>query len=197
MRGRVAVPIACSLIATMLSFSAATAAYGIPAETDRVALYQEAAQDASTGEWVEPGCHRCRDRPSEQEALADSTGSDDPAQDEWTDPAPVDPASSAPEVDPAAGEWIDPAAVKEAEPAPVDPAPVAPAPSVAPAPPSTLGSGGASPGESRLPRHTSLVRAVMARPVSLPRSGGPRRLPFSAKVSQLRFGRKRWASGSR
>jgi cell wall-associated NlpC family hydrolase len=57
----------------------------------------------------------------------------------------VDPASSAPEVDPAAGEWIDPAAVKEAEPAPVDPAPIASAPSVAPAPPSTLASGAVEP----------------------------------------------------
>src|SRR5918995_187796 len=52
--GRVTVPITCSLITTMLSFSAATAEYGVPAESDGVALYQEAAQDASTGEWVEP-----------------------------------------------------------------------------------------------------------------------------------------------
>ena len=52
--GRVTVPITCSLITTMLSFSAATAEYGIPARTGSVALYQEAAQDASTGEWVEP-----------------------------------------------------------------------------------------------------------------------------------------------
>jgi cell wall-associated NlpC family hydrolase len=145
MRGRVTVPIAWALIATMLSFSAATAAYGIPAETDTVALYQEAAPDPSTGEWVEPAATDAATDPASEEALAESTGSDDPAQDEWIEPAPVDPASSAPEVDPAAREWIDPATVKDAEPAPVDAVPVAPAPSVAPAPPSTLGSGGGEP----------------------------------------------------
>jgi cell wall-associated NlpC family hydrolase len=172
-RGRVTVPIACSVIATMLSFSAATAAYEIPEGTGTVSLYQDAAQDPSAGDWVEPATtdstaidpsaadQAGEPAPTEEwvepaatdvtpdttskEAPADATGSVDPAQDEWTDPAPVDPASSAPEVEPATGEWIDPATVKEVEPAPVDAAPVAPAPSDAPAPPSTLDSGGGEP----------------------------------------------------
>jgi len=145
----------------MLSFSAATAAYGIPAGTGAVALYQDAAQDGSTAEVAEPATADApiadpppadqgeEPAPAEEgvepaatdtapdtatkETLADATGSLDPAQEEWTDPAPVDPASSAPEV--------DPATVKEVEPAPVDAAPVAPAPSDAPASANTLGPG--------------------------------------------------------
>jgi cell wall-associated NlpC family hydrolase len=138
-RGRVTVPITCSIIATMLSFSAATAAYGVPAETGRVARYQDAAQDAPTGEWVEPAATHVTPDTESKEALAAATDSDDSAPDEWTDPAPVDPASSAPVVDPATGEWIDPATTYEVAPAPVDAAPVAAAPS------NTLGSGGGEP----------------------------------------------------
>jgi cell wall-associated NlpC family hydrolase len=69
----------------------------------------------------------------------------DAANGEWTDPAPVDATTSGGGVEPASGEWVDPANVKEVEPAPVDAAPVAPAPSVAPAPPNTVGSGGTEP----------------------------------------------------
>jgi len=136
-RGRLTVPITCSLIATMLSFSAATAAYGIPAESGTVALYQDAAQDPSAGEWVEPAAADVAPDTTSNEALADGAGSVEPAQDEWTDPAPVDPASSAPEV--------DPATVKEVEAAPVDAAPVAPAPSDAPESANTLGPGAREP----------------------------------------------------
>jgi cell wall-associated NlpC family hydrolase len=170
-RGRVTVPIACSVIATMLPFSAATAEDGIPA--GGAAVYQDAVQDASTGEWVEPATadppvadavapdQGIAPAPTEEwvepattnaaadttskEALVDSTGSVDPGTGEWTDPGTVDPASSAGGVAPATGEWVDPAAVKEVEPAPVDAAPVAPAPSVAPAPLNTVGSSGTEP----------------------------------------------------
>ena len=172
-RGCLTVPITCSVIATMLSFSAATAASGIPAGTGTVALYQDTAQDASTGEVsepetadstitdpptadqgdataateesVEPAATDVAPDTTSKEALTDSAGAVDPAKDESTDPAPVEPASSAPDGDPTTGESIDPATVKDAEPAPVDAAPVAPAPSDAPAPSNTLGSGGTEP----------------------------------------------------
>jgi cell wall-associated NlpC family hydrolase len=123
----------------MLSYSATTAAYGVPAKTGRVARYQDAAQDAATGEWGEPAATDVTPDKESKEALAASTGSDEPAQDEWSDPAPVDPASSPPAADPTTGAWIDPATVKEVEPAPVDAAPVALVP------PNTLGSGGGEP----------------------------------------------------
>ena len=171
--GRVTVPITCSLITTMLSFSAATAEYGIPAENGSVALYQEAAQDASTGEWVEPvtadpaltdaaaadqgiapaateewvdpATTDAATNTASKEALANSTGSDDPATGEWTDPVVGDPGPPADGVDPVTGEWVDPTTAKEVEPAPTDPMPVAPASPTAPAPPNTLGSGGTEP----------------------------------------------------
>src|SRR5829696_4129498 len=123
--GRVTVPIACSVIATMLPFSAATAEDGIPA--GGAAVYQDAGQDASTGEWVEPATadplvadavapdQGVAPAPTEvwvepvdtdaatdtasKEALVDSTGSVDPATGEWTDPGAADPASSAGGVD--------------------------------------------------------------------------------------------------
>jgi cell wall-associated NlpC family hydrolase len=158
-RGRLTVPIACSVIATILPFSAATAEDAIPAGD--AALYQDAAQDASTGEWVEPAtvdppvADAAPLAPTEEwvepvatdaatettskEALVDSTGSVDPATGEWTDPGAADPASSAGAVDSATGEWVDPAAEKAVEPAPVDAAPVAPAPL------NTLGSSGTEP----------------------------------------------------
>ena len=176
-RGRLTVPIAYSLLATMLPFSAATvdAVSSNAALEGGVALYQDAAQDASTGEliepasedptvvdatapnqelaiapapteqWVEPAATDAAPDTTSKEALSNTSGSADPAQGESTDPAPVDPASSATGVDPATGESVDPATVKEVEPAPVDAAPVAPAPSAAPAPPNTLGSGGTEP----------------------------------------------------
>src|SRR5687767_3386356 len=158
-RGRLTVPIACSVIATMLPFSAATAEDGIPASD--VALYQGAVQDASTGEWVEPAtvdppvADTAPPAPTEEwvepvatdaatdttskEALVDSTGSVDPATGEWTDPGAVDPAPSAGGVDPVTGEWVDPATEKAVEPAPVEAVPVAPAPL------NTVGSSGTEP----------------------------------------------------
>jgi hypothetical protein len=173
-RGRLTMPITCSLLATMLSFSAATAADGIPAAgpwppvdggfvpvdavsshatlDGGVALYQDTQQDAAAGEWTEPATTD----PTVADAVAPDHAGEaasteewaepavDPGTGEWTDPAPVDPASAG-AVDPVSGEWVDPAPVKEAEPAPVDPAPVAPAPSAAPAPPDALGSGGSEP----------------------------------------------------
>ena len=85
------------------------------------------------------GAHRPRQNTASKEALANSTGSVDPATGEWTDPVPGDPALLS-GVDPVTGEWVDPATAKEVEPAPTDPMPVAPAPPTAPAPPNTLGS---------------------------------------------------------
>jgi cell wall-associated NlpC family hydrolase len=171
-RRRVTVPIACSLIATMLPISAVTvdAVANTPTPKGNIALYQDAAQDASTGEWVEPATAappiadaaapilETAPAPTEErvatdaaldttskEALADTSGSVDPAKDEWTDPAPVDPTSAGGGVDPTAGESVDPTTVKGVEPAAVDPAPVAAAPSVAPAPSNTVDSGGTEP----------------------------------------------------
>jgi cell wall-associated NlpC family hydrolase len=171
LRGRVTVPITCSVIACMLSFSAATAAYGVPVATGTVALYQDEAQGASTvdsgvqpsavdapiadspaadqagesaptEEWVEPAAIDAATDTASKETLADSPGTVDPSQDAWTDP---EPASSAPEVDPTSGEEVDPATGKGVEPAPADAAPVAPAPSEASAPPNIVGSGGTEP----------------------------------------------------
>jgi cell wall-associated NlpC family hydrolase len=161
-RRRVTVPIACSFIATMLPISAVTvdAVTSTPTPKGDIALYQDATQDASTGEWVEPApvdppvADAAAPAPTEEwvepvatdaatdtskEALVDSTGSVDPATGEWTDPGAADPASSAGAVDSATGEWVDPAAEKAVEPAPVDAAPVAPAPL------NTLGSSGTEP----------------------------------------------------
>jgi cell wall-associated NlpC family hydrolase len=174
-RGRVTMPVACFVMTTMLPFSAATVDAVSNSSTFEgdVALYQGAAQDAATGQVADPATKdeivadpAAADRgdepaPAEEpvapaatdtatdtaskEALADSTSSVDLAQDEWTDPAPVDPATSVADVDPTTGEWIDPATVKEVEPAPVDAAPVAAAPSVAAASPNSVGVGGGEP----------------------------------------------------
>jgi NlpC/P60 family len=117
-----------------------------------VTLSQDAVQDTATDEWVEPasvGADLTATDPenaaastsesvepaatdvaadtASKEILADATSSADLAQDAWIDPAPVDPASAAPEADPATGELIDPATVKEVDPAPVDAAPGDPA----------------------------------------------------------------------
>jgi len=176
-RGRLTVPIAYSLLATMLPFSAATVdavSSNIPPEGG-VALYQDAVQDPSTGapvdpattdptvvdaaapnqelaiapapteQWVEPAATDIAPDTTSKEALSNTSGSADPTQGEWTDPAPVDATTSGGGIDPATGEWIDPASVKEVEPPLVDSAPVAPAPSDAPAPPNTVGSNGTEP----------------------------------------------------
>ena len=57
-----------------------------------------------TEEWVEPATTDAATDTASNEALADPTGSDDPATGEWTDPAAVDPASAADGVDPVTGE---------------------------------------------------------------------------------------------
>jgi NlpC/P60 family len=116
-----------------------------------VTLSQDAAPDAATGEWVEPetvgavGADLTATEPesaatltsewvepaatdaatdtASKEVLADATGSVNPAQNAWTDPAPVDIASAVPEVDPNTGDEVDPATVKEVEPALIDAAP--------------------------------------------------------------------------
>ena len=139
-RGRLTVPVACAAIAGMLPFSAATAGYEIPNPAGGAALYQDAAQDPSTGEWIEPATAD----PTLADHPAPGQGSTPAATEEWVEPAPVDPATVGGEVDPVTDEWIDPAPVKESEPAPVA-APVAPAPSAAPAPLNTPDSGGTEP----------------------------------------------------
>ena len=122
-RGRVTVPIACSVIATMLPFSAAT--------VDAVSRFRRARRRrrplpgrragcphrgrGGAGDRRSPRCgcrgtrsgrwHLLRPRSgssrlptdaapdtASKEALADTSGAVDPAKDEWTDPAPVDPA---------------------------------------------------------------------------------------------------------
>src|SRR5215212_9702220 len=81
-RGRLTVPITCSVVATMLSFSAATAASGIPVRTGTIARYQDAAQDASTGEVAEP-------------ATADSIVTDPPVANQGDAPAATDSSVAA------------------------------------------------------------------------------------------------------
>jgi hypothetical protein len=156
-RGRVTVPIACSLIATMLPFSAATAdAVSSPATLDStVAHYQDAptgdgvepatadplAADAATPnqettapapteEEVEPAALETAPETTSTEALTDPSGAADPATSEWTEPAPVDPAAPAGAVDPVTGEWTDPATVQEVPVSAVVPSAVEPAPVV-------------------------------------------------------------------
>jgi cell wall-associated NlpC family hydrolase len=173
-RGRVTVPIAWSLIATILPLSAATAdAVSSNATLKGGALYQDATQDASTSDWVEPATTEppsadalaadeavapapaeewveppptdAATDPASTEPLVDSPTPVDPATGEWVEPAPVDPAASTGGVDPATGEWVDPDTVKEVGPAPVEAAPVEAAPAAAPAPPAALGTGGTEP----------------------------------------------------
>jgi cell wall-associated NlpC family hydrolase len=128
-----------------------------------VSLYQDAAQDAATGESVEPategavGADLTNTDPesaaaptdelvappatdtttdtASNEALADSTAAIDPAQDESTSSGAVDPSAAAAGVDPASGEVVDPSTGQA----------VAPAPSDASVPLSTLSSGGTEP----------------------------------------------------
>jgi cell wall-associated NlpC family hydrolase len=161
-RGRVTVAITCSVIAAMLSFSAATAEDEIPAGSGSVALSQDAAQDAPIGEgvapatadatvtdppavdpgvapaptdeWVEPAASDAATDTANTAALTDATGSVDPAPDTWTDPAPVDPASAAPVADPATGEVIASATGQAVAPAPVAAGPDGPAPPIEAAP---------------------------------------------------------------
>jgi cell wall-associated NlpC family hydrolase len=154
-RGRVTVPIACSLIATMLPFSVATVdAVSSPATLDStVALYQDAptgdgvepatadplAADAATPnqettapapteEGVAPAALETAPETTSAEALTDPSGAADPATSEWTEPAPVDPAAPAGAVDPVTGEWTDPATVQEVPVSAVVPSSVEPAP---------------------------------------------------------------------
>jgi len=171
-RGRVTVPIACSLLATMLPFSAATvdAVPGVASLKGDIELYQDATQDAATGdgvepatadplpadaaasdqggepapteEWAEPATTETVPETTNKEALTDTSSTAEPATSEWTDPAPVDPAAPAGEGDPVAGEWVDPATGTEGVPASV---PVTPAPSSAPAPLSPVGPSGTEP----------------------------------------------------
>jgi cell wall-associated NlpC family hydrolase len=175
-RGRVTVAITCSVIAAMLSFSAATAEDEIPAGSGSVALSQDAAQDAPTGEgvapatadatvtdppavdpgvapaptdeWVEPAASDAATDTGSTATLTDAAGSVDPAPDTWTDPAPVDPASAAPEADPATGEVIAPATGQAVASAPVEAGPdgLAPPIEAAPVEPS-LPSGPEAPGQ--------------------------------------------------
>jgi len=117
-RGRLTVPIACSVIATLLPFSAATAEDAIPAGDG--ALYQDAAQDASTGEWVEPATV---DPPLADAAAPDQASAPAPTE-EWVEPVATDAATdttskealvdSTGSVDPATGEWTDPGAADSA-----------------------------------------------------------------------------------
>jgi cell wall-associated NlpC family hydrolase len=158
----VTVAITCSVIAAMLSFSAATAEDEIPAGSGSVALSQDAAQDAPIGEgvapatadatvtdppavdpagapaptdeWVEPAASDAATDTGSTAPLTDDTGSVDPATDTWTDPAPVDPASAAPEADPASGEVIASATGQAVAPAPVAAGPDGPAPPIEAAP---------------------------------------------------------------
>ncbi len=163
-RGRVTVPIACLVMTTILPFSAATAdaVSSLATPESDVALYQDATQDAATGEWVEPAAadplaadaaapnqETTAPAPTEEgvapaatdavpettskEALTDTSSIADPAMSAGTEPAPVDAAAPVGAVDPATGEWVDPATGDEDAPAAVEPAPVEAAP-VAPEP---------------------------------------------------------------
>jgi cell wall-associated NlpC family hydrolase len=175
-RGRVAVAITCSVIAAMLSFSAATAEDEIPAGSGSVALSQDAAQDAPlaegvapatadatvtdppaadsagvptpTDEWVEPAATDAATDTGSTAPLTDAAGSVDQATDTWTDPAPVDSASADPEADSATGEVIAPATGQAVAPAPVEAGPdgLAPPIEAAPVEPS-LPSGPEPPGQ--------------------------------------------------
>ena len=128
-----------------------------------VPVYQDAAQDAATGEWVEPentdavGADLTATDPesaaaptnewvvpaatdptidtASKEALAEPTGAVDPVQVASTDSAEVDPSVTGAAVDPASGEGVDPSTGQA----------VAPAPSTAPQPLSTLSSAGPEP----------------------------------------------------
>jgi cell wall-associated NlpC family hydrolase len=128
-----------------------------------VPVYQDAAQDAATGEWVDPanagavGADLTATDPesavaptdewvepaatdttldiASKEALADRTDAVDPAPVTSTDPAAADPIAVGAGVDPVSSEGVDPSTGQA----------VAPVPSTAPEPLSTLSSGGAEP----------------------------------------------------
>ena len=134
-RGRVTVPIACSVLATTLSFSVAAATDGTPAGSLRspvdgsfvpvVAPTSGATldggaplyQDVTPGEWVEPAVPD----PAVADAAASDQGMAPAATEEWVEPAATDTATdtaskealadSTGSVDPAQGEWTDPAPV--------------------------------------------------------------------------------------
>jgi cell wall-associated NlpC family hydrolase len=128
-----------------------------------VSLEQDAAQDAATGEWVEPenagavGADLTATDPesaaaptnewvepadtetttdtASKEVLADPTTAIDPAPVASTDAGAADPGLAGAGVDPASVEGVDPTTGQA----------VVPAPATAPEPLSTLGSGGAEP----------------------------------------------------
>ena len=175
-RTRLAALIACSLIATTVPFSAATAEYGIPAGSgavitagqplavratpgwdaevsyeiadgsyvtvwgaeqaaadgsmwypvdggfvpvdavssvaapdDGFALYQEAAPETVTEEWVDPALQGWIDPATGQWVEPAAQGWVDPATGQWVEPAPVSEGW----VDPATGQWVEPAAATD------------------------------------------------------------------------------------
>ena len=92
----------------------------------------------------EPATTETAPESTSTEALADTSTATDPAMDAGTDPAPADPSATG-ESAPAITAAVDPATENDVVPAAVDAAPVAAAPSEAPAPQNTLGTGGTEP----------------------------------------------------
>ena len=154
-------------------FVPVTAVSSVDKIDDSTTLYQDTAQDAASTEWVEPatagavGADLTATDPqsvapatnepveppttdpatetASKEALVDSAGSGDPAQEEWTDPAPVDPFFAAAAEGPVSSEAVDRSTDQAAVPGPVDAAPIDPASSIEPAPLSTSSTGGTEP----------------------------------------------------
>ena len=161
-RGRAIVPLAWSLVVAVVPYSTASAADGIPGGSGAVVtaspldgvvvLYQEAAPEGVTGDWVAPQTAdppvaelAATDQgvaPASPEMPVDPAPTADVATDPWVDEAPGKQTGS---VDPATGEWVDPTTVKSVEPAPVAAAPVNPAPGLEPAPVDTSVSRGTEP----------------------------------------------------
>ena len=125
---------------------AATGQWVDPALADpaAVAAPEQVSELAATEEWVDPAAAESSPETTSTEALAAPSGAVDPATSEWTDPAPVDPAAAG-SVDPVTGKSFDPATVEAVAPAAVDAVPVDAAPSDAPAPVNTLGTGDTEP----------------------------------------------------
>jgi hypothetical protein len=120
---------------------AATGEWVDPALADPAAVGapEQASEPAATEEWVEPAAAESAPETQSTEPLAAPSGAVDPATSEWTDPAPVDPAAAG-SVDPVTGKSLDPATVEAVAPTAVDEAP-----SDAPAPVNTLRSGETEP----------------------------------------------------
>ena len=173
-RRRVTVPIAYFVMVTMLSLSPATVNAVSRTATLKgdAALYQDATQDAATGDEVAPAtgdplvadaapsdqvdelaATKEENAPAASGAAPETTSTDalvapvdapDPAMDAGSDPAPVDPSATG-EGDPAISAAVDPAPENASAPAAGDVVPVTPDPSAAPAPETTLGTGGSEP----------------------------------------------------